>query len=89
MISLADREYQEAAEFFGIPNPKVPGSRPGRPTSDARGSALFSLPATNGVARNISTNSIFPAPGSTKVAIDDARSELDQMASHLTGGQGR
>ncbi len=27
--------------------------------------------------------------GSTKVAIDDARSELDQMASHLTGGQGR
>ena len=72
-------------KYVGTFNPKVPGSRPGRPTSSTKGSALFSLSEHNGVARKHCTNAIFPAPMSTKVAPGDARSELDQMASHLTG----
>ena len=43
---------QDQVTGLGINNPKVPGSRPGRPTSDAKVSALFSLSAHNGGVRN-------------------------------------
>jgi len=86
LLTIASRlRCRETTELAGIPNPKVPGSRPGRPTGGTKGSALFSRSEHNGVARKNCTNANFPAPMSRRVAPEDARSELDQMASHLTG----